>query len=213
MSARHVLVLAAALATSTATTTGCIIVWPGPGYDDNDDCEGCDDVDEGSFDDDGDGLTNDEEDACGSDSDDASETCVDVIDSDGDGRTDGEELDRGTDPFNPDTDNDGDDDWAEQECNSSPLDPQFTCDGSDGGSDVDQEQGYQVCWWIGDWLALGQTCTFDSFNVHIEEMPAEGCVDVIGAASITCYSTDGNEACSTDVAEGDDVIVDESGCN
>jgi hypothetical protein len=37
-------------------------------------------------------------------------------------------------------------------------------------------------------------------------------VDVAGESTITCYSTDGNEACECAADEGDDVIVDEDGC-
>lgn len=201
-SARMALVLGAALATST--TSGCIIVWPGPGPGPGPGCYDCSE-DEGSFDDDGDGFSNADEDACGSDRNNVDETCDDLLDSDGDGRINRDEEARGTDPWNPDTDGDGDDDGAEEECVSSPLDPQFTCAGDGDGTN-------EVCWWIGDWLAMGQTCTLNAPGLFIQEMPAEGCADVTGPVEITCYSTDGEEACTCQADGGDDVIVDEGGC-
>lgn len=207
-----------------ASTSGCIVVWTPDGCpgctgdeargDIDSDGDGLRDEDEDAigtdplaFDSDGDGDSDGAEDGCAADPLDPGESCADVTDSDDDGRSDAQEQDRGTNPLDPDTDDDGWDDGEEDACSSSPMDPQFTCE------PPEQQDGATLCWWIGDLIALGQTCTLYTSNIYIEEMSAEGCVgiDASDTAYIVCRS-EGNETCTCEAQAGDDVVVDESGC-
>jgi hypothetical protein len=59
------------------------------------------------------------------------------LDSDGDGVPDHEELERGTDPNNPDTDGDGLDDGEERRYGTDPREPDSDGDGLNDGEEVD----------------------------------------------------------------------------
>ena len=59
------------------------------------------------------------------------------LDSDGDGVPDKEELERGTDPNNPDTDGDGLNDGDEQRYGTDPREPDSDGDGLNDGEEVD----------------------------------------------------------------------------